>query len=106
MQKLPDIGAKIPDPKAMLSSPPQRMRRAGRLLAIGLALALAGDGWEPHLHPRVFQSQGVSEPWNPFLAVEGRMDGKLSREAWVRRCRELGISPLAWSQDGRSRLDW
>ena len=44
LQKLPDIGAKVPDPEGMLLSPPQRMRRAGRLFAMVLTLALLG-GW-------------------------------------------------------------
>jgi Zn-dependent protease with chaperone function len=97
MQKLPEMGAKIPDPKGMLLSPAQRMQRAGSLLAIGLALAMLTDGWQLHQQPGVFHLQRGSDEFNPFDAVEALINGTMTKAAYLNRCRELGISHLSLS---------
>jgi hypothetical protein len=70
------------------------MQRAGQLLAIGLGLAMIDDGWELHLQPGVFRFQRGAQEFNPFGAVDDLMKGNLSRDAWIARCRELGLSQL------------
>ena len=62
------------------------------MLAVGLALALLGSGWELHAHPGVFHFQKGTEPLNPFVMVPQWVDGKLTRAAWASRSRERGIA--------------
>jgi heat shock protein HtpX len=90
-----EIGSRIRDPKGMLLSPPQRTVRAGSLFATALALALIRAGWELQVQPAIFHIRRGDQELNPFDAVEQLMNGKLSRDAWVARCRDLGISQLA-----------
>ncbi len=88
------IGTHIRDPKGMLLSPEQRTFRAGGLFAGALSLAMLQSGWELQVQPGVFRMhRGVLE-LNPFDAVNQLMAGKLSREAWIAQCRELGLSRL------------
>jgi heat shock protein HtpX len=87
-----EIGSGIRDPKGMLLSPPQRTARAGSLFASALALALIRGGWELDVQPAVFHIRRGDQEFNPFEAVEQLMVGKLSREAWTSRCRDLGIA--------------
>jgi Zn-dependent protease with chaperone function len=94
VSKFPEIGSRIRDPKGMLLSPPQRTARAGRLFASALALAMIRHGWELQVQPAAFRMGLGDEEFNPFGAIDKLMSGKLSREEWQARCRELGISDL------------
>lgn len=102
--KLPQIGAGMRDPKGTLLSPEQRTARAGQLLAVALALALLANGWELHSQPGVFHFQRGNEQLDPFVIVQQLMEGKLSREAWATRSRELDIAQLPlFSEGGAAR---
>jgi len=94
IQKLPEIGSEIPDPKGMLLTPEQRTTRAGQLFGMGFGLALLRDGWELHTQPGIFYLRRGNDQLNPFLTVESLKSGELSRGAWVTRCREVGISQV------------
>ena len=98
LPKLPTIGAQMRDPKGMLLTPAQRTQRAGQLLSAGLALALLDEGWELHVSPGVFNFQKGTEQLNPFLVVHQLMEGKLTRDAWVKRCAALGLTEIALVQ--------
>jgi len=92
--KFREIGSRIRDPKGMLLDPGQRTARAGGLFAAALALAMIRSGWELQVQPAIFRIRRGEQEFNPFDAVNQLMAGKLSRDAWVARCHELGISPL------------
>jgi heat shock protein HtpX len=92
--KFRDIGSRIRDPKGMLLSPPERTARAGGLFATALALGLVRMGWELQIQPAVFHIRRGGQEFNPFDAMNQLMAGQLSPDAWVARCRELGISQL------------
>jgi hypothetical protein len=94
MDKFREIGSRIRDPKGILLSPPQRTARAGGLFASALALAMIRAGWELQVAPAVFRIHRGGQEFNPFDAINQLMAGKLSRENWVARCREFGISEL------------
>jgi Zn-dependent protease with chaperone function len=94
MDKFREIGSRIRDPKGMLLSPPQRTARAGSLFSSALALAMIRAGWELQVAPAVFRIHYRDQEFNPFDAINQLMAGKLSRENWVARCREFGISEL------------
>jgi heat shock protein HtpX len=89
-----EIGARIRDPKGMLLSPDQRTARAGFLFAAALALRLIQSGWELEVQPAIFHLRRGTCELNPFEAIHQLMTGKLSRDSWTARCRELGISEL------------
>lgn len=91
------IGAHIRDPKGMLLSPDQRTFRAGGLFAGALALAMVRSGWDLEVDPGVFRMRRGDRELNPFQAVNQLMAGKLSREDWVARCSDLGLSSLLLS---------
>jgi hypothetical protein len=93
--KLRDIGASLRDPKGMLLTPEQRTLRAGRALSIGLGLVMLENGWDLQCGPGVFQLQRGEQTINPFQVVEEMVQGKLTRDAWDRQCRELGLSASA-----------
>ena len=95
LPRLQEVGATMRDPKGMLLTPAQRTQRAGQVLAVGLALALLENRWELHAQPGVFHFQKGSEQLNPFVMVPQLIDGKLTREAWASRSRELGIATHA-----------
>jgi hypothetical protein len=44
--------------------------------------------------PAVFRIHYRDQEFNPFDTINQLMAGKLSRENWVARCREFGISEL------------
>lgn len=94
LPKLPTVGANMPDPKGRLLTPAQRTQRAGHVLAVGLALALLDNGWNLEVAPGMFHFQKGSEQLNPFITVQQMVEGKLVREAWATRSRELGIGEL------------
>jgi heat shock protein HtpX len=100
--KFPEIGSRIPDPKGMLLAPNQRTQRAGMLFASALALALLDNRWELDVQPGVFHLRRGTDDWNPFLAVQELMSGKLPRDAWTSKCQALGIAELKLSPEERS----
>jgi hypothetical protein len=102
--KFREIGSRIPDPKGMLLEPNQRTQRAGQLFAAALALALLENRWQLQVQPGVFHLRRGSDEWNPFLAVQELMAGKLSRADWVSKCQALGISKLALSAEERNAV--
>jgi len=51
-------------------------------------------GWELQVAPAVFRIHRGGQEFNPFDAINQLMAGKLSREDWVARCRQFGISQL------------
>jgi len=103
--KFREIGSRIRDPKGMLLSPEQRTVRAGFLFASALALKLIQNGWELQVQPAVFHIRRGGDEFNPFDAVDRLMSKKLSRDAWIARCRDLGISELLLLPvDGQSEL--
>jgi heat shock protein HtpX len=101
VSRFPEIGSRIPDPKGMLLAPNQRTQRAGQLFAAALALALIENRWELNAQPGVFNLQRGTDRWNPFLAVQELMAGKLSRDGWLSKCQALGITQLALSAEER-----
>lgn len=46
-----------------------------------------------------FRMRRGDEEFNPFEAINQLMAGKLTRENWLSRCRELGISDLVLLPD-------
>jgi uncharacterized protein YqkB len=52
------------------------------------------NGWDLEVQPGVFVMSHGTQELNPFQAVEQMMKNKLSREAWVAQCEELGLSTL------------
>lgn len=92
VSKFREIGSRIRDPKGMLLSPDQRTARAAGLFGAALALRLIDAGWQLQVQPAIFHIRRGDKEFNPFDAVNRLMAGKLSRDAWVARCRELEIS--------------
>jgi heat shock protein HtpX len=90
--KLPEIGMQIRDPQGMLLTPQQRTVRAGRLLASALALAMLDKGWQLETQPGQFFFYRGIEKVNVFALLDELIAGRLSSEAWVARCKELGIN--------------
>jgi len=96
ISKLPAIGAQLRDPQGMLLSPDQRTSRAAGFLAQALGLALVDSGWkledEPGIQRVCRDGKAIS------LGVVGEIwSGQISREDWVARCDELGITGLSLS---------
>jgi len=93
--KLLAIGSTIRDPKGMLLSPNQRAGRAGYLFAAAFALALTRSGWELQVQPGISRIRRGDQELNPFGIMDQLIKGKLSRDAWVAQCQQLGIGQLA-----------
>ena len=89
-----EIGSRIRDPKGMLLDPAQRTARAGGLFSAALALAMIRNGWELQVQPGIFRIRRGEHEFNPFDAVNELMAKKLTRDAWLSRCSDLGISQL------------
>lgn len=94
LPKLREIGSRIRDPKGMLLSPEQRTSRAGLLFAAAIALRMIQTGWDLQVQPGIFHIRRGDREFNPFDAINQLMTKKLSSDAWIARCRELGISQL------------
>jgi hypothetical protein len=92
--KLPEIGSKFPDPKGMLLTRDQRTRRAEQLLAMSFGLMLVDHGWEVHSQPGNLYFPRGNDQLDVFLAVRDIVSRKTTLDAWVAKCRELGISQL------------
>jgi hypothetical protein len=79
----------------MLLGPQQHTVRAGFLFASALVLAMIRNGWELQVQPAIFHIRRGEQEFNPFDAINQLMTKKLTRDAWVSRCRELGIDHLS-----------
>ena len=90
--RLSEIGRQIRDPQGMLLTPKQRTERAGRILASALALTLLEKGWQLETQPGQFYFHRGNEKINVFALMDELIAGKLSGDAWVWRCNELGIN--------------
>jgi len=97
INKLPELGSKIRDPKGMLLTPQQRAERAGQLFAMALGLALLDAGWQLEAQPGSFYIYRGDERMDVAAVMDGLIVGKLTRKAWITRCSELGIARLAFS---------
>jgi Zn-dependent protease with chaperone function len=105
VSKFPGIGSRIRDPKGMLLSPQQRTVRAGGLFASALALAMIRSGWQVQIEPALFRMWRGDQEFNPFDAIEKLLAGKLSRQDWQARCRELEISELVLLGDPKGEAE-
>jgi Zn-dependent protease with chaperone function len=95
VKKLPQMGAKIRDPRGMLLTPQQRTQRAGQLLGMALGLALLEKGWELEAQPGSFFLGKGADRISTSALMEELVEGKISPENWVKMCDELGITDLA-----------
>lgn len=95
--KLPQIGARLRDPKGMLLTPQQRTERAGTLLAMALGLALLNNGWELEAQPGSFYLHRDGHRLNVVTLIKELSSGKRTPESWASLCSELGIADLALS---------
>lgn len=95
--KVPEIAAKMRDPKGMLLTPEQRVARARSLLATAFALALVNNGWTLHSLPGVFYLDRNNEQLQPFKLIVQLSDGVIRSEAWTEMCtkHEIGSIELA-----------
>ena len=101
VSKFRQIGSRIRDPKGMLLSPEQRTVRAAGLFAAALALRMTELGWKIEVQPGIFRIFKADREFNPFLAVQQLLAGKMSPDQWRTQCRELDLSEivLATQQD-------
>jgi hypothetical protein len=95
VQKLPQMGSKIRDPRGMLLTPQQRAQRAGQLVGMALGLALLEKGWELEAQPGSFFLHKGAKRINTSALMEELVEGKVAPENWVKMCDELGITDLA-----------
>jgi hypothetical protein len=93
--RVPQIASHIPDPKGMLLTPEQRVERARSLLGMALGLALVNNGWTLHSRPGEFYLSCGNNRVNPFELILLISDGKISKDAWMAKCAELGIAGLS-----------
>jgi hypothetical protein len=56
-------------------------------------------GWTLEVQPAVLQIRRGESGLNPFDAINQLMTGKMSREAWIATCKDLGISSLVLLPD-------
>jgi len=80
------------DPKGSLLAPQQRTQRAGHLVASALALALLDKGWQLEISPGQFYFHRGTEKTNVFAMMDTLLTGKVTQQAWVTSCAEVGIS--------------
>jgi heat shock protein HtpX len=94
VQKLPQMGSKIRDPRGMLLTPQQRAQRAGQLVGMALGLALLEKGWELEAQPGSFFLHKGADRINVSALMEELIGGQMSAERWAEMCREFGIADL------------
>lgn len=100
--RLPEIGARIPDPKGMLLTPEQRTARATELFGLALALALVDAGWRLHMKP----GERYYECGSERVSVRGLMNDlvtrKIARDEWIRRCQELRVAGIRLARPAKA----
>lgn len=110
IKDLPSIGSRIPDPKGILLAPEQRKQRAMHFLAAALGLALLERGWQLEAQPGNFFLYRGSQKVDVFQLMQEVANGKIAREGWEERCKELGIAgarlcPLSTEKTSRDVPD-
>lgn len=95
MQRLPQMGSKIRDPRGTLLTPQERTQRAGRLLGMALGLAMLEQGWTLDAQPGWFFLAKGAERINTSSLVDELREGKVSAEDWAKMCEELMITDLS-----------
>jgi len=93
--RVAEIAPQIRNPKGMLLTPAQRIERARSLLSTALALALVHHGWKLHSPPGEFHLERGEEQLNPYQLMPQLSDGVISKEAWLTKCKTLGIEDIA-----------
>jgi heat shock protein HtpX len=96
IQKFPEIGSRMRDPKGTLLTREQRTHRAGQLVASALALALLDKEWQLETRPGQFFFHRGNEKINVFALFDDLLAGRITKDAWVAICTNAGIngSPL------------
>ena len=102
VKKLPQMGAKIRDPRGMLLSPQQRSQRAGQLLAMALGLALLRRGWELEAQPGSFFLAKGADRVNTSALMDELISGQISAEGWAEMCKEFGITDMELTLPARN----
>jgi hypothetical protein len=92
--RIPQIAPKIRDPQGTLLRPDQRIERARSLLATALGLLLARNGWQLHSRPGEFYLSRGEEKADPHKLIQQLSDGRISKEAWAAKAREMGIEGI------------
>jgi len=92
IQRLPEIGSQMRDPKGMLLAPQQRTERAANLVAAALALALLEKGWQLECKPGVFFFYRGTQQINIFAMMNELVAREINRDAWITNCVQLDIS--------------
>lgn len=92
--KFSKIGDSMRNPDGMLLDPQQRARRAGRLFAAALGLALIDRGWRLVTEPGIHFLRGPNADLDPFSVIDQLAAGKMSADEWVVRCRTLSIADV------------
>jgi heat shock protein HtpX len=92
IQKLPEIGSRMRDPKGTLLTRQQRTERAGHLLASALALTLLDKSWQLETRPGQFYFHRGTEKINVFALMDELLTGKITKEVWAANCANAGIS--------------
>ena len=93
--RVPQIAPEIRDPEGMLLTPQQRIERARSLLSTALALALVTNGWKLYSRPGEFHLDKGDEQINPYQLMPQMSDGAISKEAWLTKCKGLGIEGIS-----------
>ena len=100
MPKLGQLAAKVRDPVGRILTGQERLQTVATILGIGVQLALLANGWELVNLPGVFYLKRGEETIVPENEVIAVLSGKTSRDAWVARCAELGITHVALASLG------
>ena len=98
--KLGQLGAEIRDPAGWILTGQQRVQAVADVLGIAVQLALLEKSWELVDLPGVFYLKREEQTVVPKAEVNDVLNGTTTREAWVARCAELGITQVALSSLG------
>jgi len=94
LANLSSFSARAPNPPGMLLSPLQRIAHLRTLLRSALSLRLMDHGWEftTQAGETVFAKDGIHLNLSEDLAA--LESGKMSRETWEQRWRQLGLADI------------
>lgn len=92
VSRLPEIGARMPDPKGMLLTREQRTMRAAEMFGIALALAIVDAGWPLHMQPGEHYVKAGDEKVSAQELMQRLLAKEIMREEWIERCRTLKIN--------------